>query len=294
MIWFGLLWVISVWVVLVAGAAFAATLPLMRRRLPDPLDHPAFYGMPCEDVTFASRDGLALCGWWIGGGASPQGTVILCPGQNGSMDKDVVQAIPLHQAGFNVLMFDFRAHGRSEGNTVTLGALEQADLLGALDYLAAERGIERAGVLGFSMGAGVALLAAAQHDGIAALVVDGAYPRVGGLLAGYLRQRGVPGPLARAGAWLVLVMGSLRVGYQLYRANPLDSVDRITAPVLFITGDDDPFVSPDEAGRLAACAAGPVEVWRVAHVGHREAYQNHPDEYNRRVVGWFEQYLARY
>jgi len=290
MIWFGLLWVISVFVLLVLGVAFVATLPLMRPRIPDPIDHPSYHGMPGEDVSFASRDGLTLSGWWISGGPSPAGTVVICPGQNGSMDKDVVQAVPLHEAGFNVLMFDFRAHGRSEGKHVTLGALEQADLLGALDYLAAERGIERVGVLGFSMGAGVALMSAA-HDDIATLVVDGAYPWVGGILAGYLRIRGIPTPLARGFARLVLFMGSLRAGYQLYRANPVDVADHVTAPVLFIHGDDDPFVSPDEIEQLAARVAGPAEVWHVARAGHREAYKHHPEEYSRRVVDWFKRHL---
>lgn len=288
----GLLWIAGLGVLLVIGVSYAATIPLMRRRTPDDPDYPAAHGLPCEEVAFPSRDGLLLGGWWIPAQAVPQGTIILCSGQNGSMDKDVPQAVPLHRAGFHVLMFDFRAHGRSEGDTVTLGALEQADLFGALDYLSSARGINRAGVLGFSMGAGVGLLVAAQDERVAALVADGAFPRLAGLLAGYLRIKGVAGPLARGMARLVLLVASLRTRYQLFRANPIDLADRVTAPVLFIHGDRDPFVSVSEIERLAARVSGPHDLWRVADAGHREAHRNRPEEYTRRVVEWFGGHLA--
>lgn len=291
MLLWGLLWIIGMVALVLVGIGYAATIPLMRRRPPDAPDHPTLYGMPCEDVTFASRDGLQIGGWWIPA-QSPTGTVILCPGQNGSMDKDVPQAVPLHKAGFNVLMFDFRAHGRSEGQYVTIGALEQADLLGAVDFLAAQKGITRVGVLGFSMGAGVALMAAAQEPKIAALVVDGAWPRLDRLVTRRVQQSELPDRIAAWLARLTLLIGSLRVGYQIYRANPVEVADQVRGPVLFIHGEADPFVSTDEIESLVGRIKGPVEVWRVAGAGHRQAYEKHPDEYNRRVVAWFEKTLS--
>jgi alpha-beta hydrolase superfamily lysophospholipase len=290
--WIAAFWMISVWALVLIGVSFAATMPLMRRREPDPPDHPAAYGLPCDDVFFASRDGLMLAGWWIPAPAAPRGTIILCPGQNGSMDKDVPQAVPLHRAGFNVLMFDFRAHGRSEGQLVTLGALEQADLFGAVDYAVRERGADRIGVLGFSMGAGVALMVAAQDTRINAVVVDGAYLRIAGLLANWLKIRGVPGFLARGLAWLALLAGSLRAQYTIFRANPVDLAGQIHSPTLFIHGDADPFVSPDEIAALVARVTAPTALWRVAEADHREAFTLRPDEYNQRVVAWFEQHMS--
>ncbi len=287
----GLIWLAGVGVLLLVGLGLAMSIPLMRRRMPDDLEYPHNYGMPGQEVTFASRDGLQLGGWWIPA-KEARGTVVMCPGQNGSLDKDIPQARPLYAAGFNVLMFDFRGHGRSQGEMVTLGALEQADLFGALDYLQAEHGITRAGVLGLSMGAGVALMVAAQDQRIAAAVVDGAYTRLARLLKGWFRERGVPGPMAAGLAHLGLLAASLRAQYQLYRANPIDLVSRITAPVLFIHGERDPFVSGDEVMSLAAQINGPVEVWRVPEAGHREARNHHPDDYDRRVVAWFEQHLV--
>jgi fermentation-respiration switch protein FrsA (DUF1100 family) len=135
-------------------------------------------------------------------------------------------------------------------------------------------------------------MVAAQDQRIAALVVDGAYPRLSGLLMGYLRAQNIPTRLlTTALAWLTLVVGSLRTRYLIYRANPVDLADRIKAPALFIHGDLDPFVTPAEVETVIARLSGKTELWRVPDAGHREAYSKHPDEYNRRVVAWFEQSL---
>lgn len=292
MIWVGLGWLLAIGLLVLAGLAFAGSIPLMRRRVPDPPDEPARHGLPGEAVRFPSRDGLMLGGWWIPADGPSRGAIILCAGQNGSADADLPQAIPLHTAGFDVLLFDWRAHGRSEGTQVTMGAREQLDLAGAIDYATGERGADRIGVLGFSMGAGVALMTAATDARIATLVLDGAYPRLDGILAARLRLAGLPGPPALFGARLILLAASLRANCQLFRANPIDYAPGVQAPALFIHGEADPFVSGAELDALQAALGGPSEAWRVAGAGHRQAVALAPDEYARRVVAWFETQLG--
>lgn len=293
MIWLGLTWLFAVVALALIGAAFAGSIPLTRRRVPDPPDDPARHGLPGEIVRFPSRDGLALGGWWIPASGAPRGTVILCPGQNGSADADIPQAVPLHAAGFNVLLFDWRAHGRSEGDLVTMGGLEPLDLAGAIDYVEEVRGADRVGVLGFSLGAGVALMTSAFDERIAALALDGAYPRLDGIVAARLRLAGLPGPLALFGARLILLAASLRANCQLFRANPLDSAPGVRVPALLIHGEADPFVDGAALDALAEAFGGPVEQWRVPGAGHREAVTLAPDEYARRVTAWFGAHLAK-
>lgn len=284
------LWLLGVWLMFGVIFGYLGTLPLMRRREPDPADDPANYGLPRQEVRFPARDGLELGGWWIAA-ESPRGTVIVCPGQNGSADKDVPQTVPLHQAGFNVLLFDWRAHGRSQGEMVTLGALEQADLLGALDYAQQEHGAERVGVLGLSMGAGVALMVAAQDERIAALVLDGAYPTLRGLLTNYLRLHGVPRRIGRAIMGTVLLMGSLRAGYLLLDVQPRKLARRVRVPTLFIHAERDEFASAEEVEKLRTQIDAPAALWIAADCAHREAFCRHEEAYNRHVVGWFAEHL---
>jgi len=290
-----ILWLIlgavAVLLAALAALAWAGSSRLMARRTPDPQASPADYGLTYEDVSFQSRDGLTLRGWFIP--ASPaRATVVFCHGHAGSMDPDVVYAPWFHEAGFNVLMFDFRAHGRSEGDRVSLGYFERQDLLGAIDYLHG-RGITEVGVLGFSMGGAVGLLAASQCKAIRAVISDGGFARLESTIVGWWLERGLPRRLALPLARLIVAAAGWRLGVRLSDADPIRWVAHI-APraILFIHGNGDPFVSVADVEALYTTSGEPKELWRVAEAGHRRVDRLCPDEYRKRIIGFFEHHLA--
>lgn len=276
---------------IVGGLAFYGAHVLTRRRAPDAMASPADHDLNYEDVVFASRDGLTLRGWFVPA-ISPRGTVIFCPGHAGSMDPDLKYAPAFHARGYNVLMFDFRAHGRSDGNLVSMGSLEQQDLLGATDFLR-RRGIGRLGVLGFSMGGRVAISAAPQTEAIAAVVSDGGPVTILEAVAAGSRQRGLPGFLAVLIARLTLWLAGRRVGCNLSEADAPRWVSRL-APraLLLVHGGRDPYVSTVAVQALFAAAEQPKELWIVPEAGHRQADELQPDEYLARVIGFFDRHLA--
>ena len=278
-----------------AGGWLAAGI-IVRRREPDPADPPANYGLTSEHVTFTARDGMRLGGRLIGPymssaeAARQRPTIIFAPGLFGSMDGDTHMAPLFIRAGFDVFQFDWRGHGISDGRRVTLGVREIADLQGAVDWLQAW-GVRRIGVLGFSLGGAVALRAAARDERIAAVVCDGGFVQIAHAIEGYLREKtGLP---LRPLAWLVLRMASLRLGgLRLADANPLPVAGAISPrPVLLIHGAQDPFVPvPDQDAIFAACGE-PKTLWRIADAAHREAYERQPEQYEKRVTGFFKQHL---
>ncbi|MFN8499108.1 MAG: alpha/beta fold hydrolase [Anaerolineae bacterium] len=167
---------------------------ITRRPTPDPPTTPAGFDLPFEDATFTSRDRVTLRGYWM----PPRdpacaAAVVICPGRAGSLDSDLPYAVPLCAAGYGVLIFDWRAHGRSDGRTVTLGYRERDDLRAALDWLSS-RGVERIGLLGLSMGAATAIGVAADDGRIAAVVADSAFAQVETVIVGGLRERYVRNP----------------------------------------------------------------------------------------------------
>jgi fermentation-respiration switch protein FrsA (DUF1100 family) len=275
-----------------AGLAWAGASRLIARRTPDVQTSPADYGLAYEDVSFPSRDGVTLRGWFIPV-ESARGTVIFCHGHAGSMDPDVIYVPWFHEAGFNVLMFDFRAHGRSDGDRVSIGYFERRDLLGAIDYLQA-RGIMDVGVLGFSMGGVVGLITAPQSEAIRAVISDGGFARLESAMLGWVRERtNLPRALVLPLARLVVTIAGWRLGVRLSSADPLRWVRHIAPrPVLFIHGDGDPYVTVAEVEALYAAAGEPKELWRVPEAGHRQVDQCRPAEYRQRVIGFFERYLA--
>lgn len=277
--------------VLVALVWFASGR-MIARRSPDVRTSPADHGLSFEEITFPARDGVSLRGWFIPA-QQANGTVIFCHGHAGSMDPDVQYAPWFHQAAFNVLMFDFRGHGRSGGQRVSFGVFEQADLMGALDYLA-QRNIERAGVLGFSMGGVVAILTAARDERIAAVVSDGGFARLAEAMVGWAHHlAGLPRLLARPLAQLVRVAAGWRLGANLEEADPVRWIGHIAPrPVFLIHGDRDPYVSVEGIEALYAAAGEPKELWRVSEAAHRKVDRHRPEEYRQRVVSFFERHLT--
>src|SRR5512136_558454 len=141
------LWlVIPILLLLAVGLAFS--FYLTRRAYLKEVNSPAEYGLAFEKISFATADGLTLRGWLVPG-SDPERVVVILHGHGGSIDYDLQYVPYLHTAGYNVLQFDFRGHGRSQGNVVTLGYLERMDVQAAVKFLLG-RGLRRIALHWFS------------------------------------------------------------------------------------------------------------------------------------------------
>ena len=272
---------------------YLGTRAMLQRRPSDAEDTPRAYGLSYEEVTFRSRDGLLLYGNLIPVlEAEYRGTIVFCHGQAGSMNRDVAWVPPFHEAGFNVLMFDFRGHGRSEGEIVSLGHFERLDLLGAIDFLE-QRGIERVGVIGFSMGGAVAISTAKETPNIAAVVSDSGYASLQRVLVGASLERGIPYKLAQMTATLILKYANMRLKTDLSAHEPRRKVHAdFDCPLLAIQGNEDPYVPVSDIEDLVQQAGGHAELWSVAGVGHRETREQCPEDYRQRVLAFFARWLT--
>jgi len=272
---------------------------------PDPEGSPSDYGLPYLEVIFPSRDGLRLHGWFIPSERSPlppladddwsgdsKGTVIFCHGRFGSKDPDLKYAPFFREAGYNTFLFDFRGHGRSEGEYSSFGYYERLDLLGAIDLLQS-KGISRFGVLGFSLGGVVGIATAAQSRPIVAVISDGGFAQSRKVVEAGSRKKGFPTLLAALIVPLMLWIAGRRLGCDLSEADSLRWVDKITPrALLLIHGAEDPYVSVEDVRRLYDVAGEPKELWIVSEAGHRQVDEVRPAEYRRRVLGFFDRYLA--
>ncbi len=147
-------------------------------------DNPLRYGFRYEHVTFDSTDGIPLDAWWVPAvwpgkiGSNPPAdwgkrTVILCHGLGSNKANELIVARDLPTHGYNVLAFDFRAHGSSGGQISTFGALEKNDVLGAVHWARDmhRRQCRQLFGLGVSMG-GAALIGAAADPSEEGRAID--------------------------------------------------------------------------------------------------------------------------
>ncbi len=249
---------------------------------------PAAWGLAYRNVSFPARiDHTPLSGWWIPAAAA-RGTIVLASGYAENRLTPPVPALAvaaaLHAARYNVLMFDFRASGRSGGTLVTVGGLEQRDVEGAAAF-AGQRPSVPVGVLGWSMGASTALLAAEHDPAIAAVVADSPFAALTTYLRGYLPiWTHLPAfPFTPLFFWLVPPI----IGVNPQEADPLSAMASLASrPVLLIAGTADHTIPPTNAERLAA-ADPTAQIWLVAGAGHIRAYHTDPAAYMRHVLALF-------
>lgn len=272
--------------------AYLGSNYLMARRKPDAPTSPADFDLAFEDVEFQSGDGTTLRGWFIPArSTTATSTVVICPGANGSMDADTAFLPWFHNFDLNVLIFNWRAHGRSDGHIVTLGYDERYDLIAAVEYAKA-RGAHKIGVLGLSLGGAVALSTAAICPDIDAVATDSAFVHIVTAVAAGLSERGLPDGVSYPIARLLIITAGLRLGKDLFQADPVRWIDRIAPrPLLLIYGERDPFAPRAEVELLYRRAGEPKEIWRVPQAAHREIQTLEPDAYRERLTRFFKDHL---
>ena len=276
--------------ILIGMLAWLGSNYLLARRPPDEADSPSNYGLTAEAVEFQSGDGVLLRGWYIPVDNSTK-AIVICSGANGSLDADVHVAPWLHEAGFSVLLFNWRAHGGSGGDVVTLGFNERYDLIAAVKF-AKSNGAERVGVLGFSMGGTVAIATAAVFEDINAVVADSPFVYVLSAVAGGLIERGVPEGLSFLLARLLVTTASLRMQLNLFDIDLVRWIHRVAPrPLLMIFGGLDVITPKSEVDMIFARAREPKEVWRVPEAGHRNVHVQQPEEYRHRILEFFSTHL---
>ena len=116
---------------------------------------PGSLGLEFEELTLTASDGVKIFGWYIPAKAD-KGTVIFCHGNAGNISGRLPTIGLFHAIGMNVMIFDYRGYGRSEGSPGEAGTYRDASA--AWDYVTAVRGEkpERIIVFGRSLGGAIA------------------------------------------------------------------------------------------------------------------------------------------
>ncbi len=255
------------------------------------LAQPIPVAVSVEAVYFPSRDGTRLHGLYMAGRAGFP-VLLLCHGYFKTVAEPFELARQLNRLGYQVFLIDFRACGLSDGRFTTLGYREVHDLLGAVDYLRARLGDLPIGVLGISMGAVAAIMAAPECPHIRAMVVDSAYADLESAirkkLADILRL-----PFLVALGWVSIRVGEWMSQGKVAAVRAVDYVGRFAPrPLLIIYGELDDYLPPDHPQRLFDAANEPKELWLAPGSAHAMARLDHPREYVQRVQAFFGRYLS--
>ena len=236
--------------------------------------------IPFHEIELVTRDGIQLDAWYT---PPENGALILVAHGYGDHRSEEFYAL-FSNHGFGVLAWDFRGHGASGGELVTMGYYEVLDVEAALAYALAQPEVQHVGAWGGSMGAVTMIRATARNPEIEALVADSPFTS----LEDELDLR-VPYPLLNP---LIRFFTERETGLRLDMVDALEEIARISPrPVFLIQGLADTMVPVDSAQRLYDAAGEPRQLWMEADVPHLNMYSYHEIYYTKRVIEFFHDYL---
>lgn len=258
-------------------------------------DTPADVALAYKNISFRSdTDSVLLRGWLIPADSSSGRIVIEAHGYKDNR-SGIAASLPVAKALHNVhiatILFDFRASGNSDGNTVTVGQDETGDLVGAVDY-ARKTGYHKIGVIGYSMGASTALMAAAADDSIRAVIADSPFADLSAYLESHL-------PIwSHLPAWPFTneILWEIRTFDGLNPAN-VDPEQKLRhwqpRPLMLIAGTKDSKIPYQNSESLyQVVRSNPADtLWLVPGADHVKSYDTEPKIYLHKVSSFFLRHL---
>lgn len=231
--------------------------------------------IPYKEAVVTSYDGLRLFGkCYIASADAPW--LIMLHGYRSGAERDFCGGLKFGiDSGFNVLLVDQRAHGKSEGKCLTFGIKERYDCLTWTNYVISQAGSScKIALYGMSMGAATVLMAAGSGlpKNVACIVADCGYTSPKAIIKKVIREMHYPIFPTYA---LVRLGGMLFGGFDIEEYSAVQAMEKCDIPVLFIHGDDDRFV-PCDMGREnhRHCRAEGKKLLIVPNAGHGMSYMS--------------------
>lgn len=234
----------------------------------------------CGERAFAG-EGVTLRGWHCRGTGQRRGTVIYLHGTADNRGSSLGVVRRLGRKGLDVVAYDSRRHGASEGDTCTYGYFEKADLRRVIDTLDSGPVV----LFGTSLGAAVALQEAANDQRVTAVIAVEVFSD----LRTIARER-APFFLTESTMRKAFEVAEARGGFDIDSVSPVEAARSIRAPVLLIHGAADVETPPAHSQRVLAALAGPKRLILVPQAGHNRSLSD-PGVWTE-IDRWIEDLLS--
>lgn len=257
-------------------------------------------GLPQENVTLATSDGVLLKGWLVRQPFKQEGdindkvrgTIIFLHGVGDCRIAGVQHSRLLYDHGYNVFLYDSRQHGESGGAFCTYGFYEKHDVSTVIDYLYKRDDIVvgKIGLFGTSMGAAVAIQAAALDDRISAVISEASFTDLRTISVDYQKRIiKLPWHFLRN---IALNRAQKVARFKAREVSPLEDLQKVKIPLCFIHGREDSFISYEYSKTLYHHAHQPKELLIIPGADHNDIWEVGGTVYTERILTFFQKYLA--
>lgn len=240
-----------------------------------------------EDVSFASKSGGTLHGWYIQGEEKKAG-ILLMHGVHSNRLQMLNRAKILHHAGYSVLLFDFQGHGESIGKKITFGYLESLDAEAGYEYLKKRVGQEKIGIIGVSLGGAAAVLGDVKYKADA-IILESVYPSIEKAIENRLKVK-----IGSLGTYLLPILTTqlkIQLGIDPKELQPISQIDKVKGALFVMGGTEDKRTTKSETISLYNKAKTKKELWMVEGASHIDFDRYVPKEYSIKILDFFNKNL---
>lgn len=221
-------------------------------------------------------------------------TVIALHGHGGNRLDVIRYGHLFYKLGFNVLIYDQRHHGASEGKYTTYGYYESYDVSAAVDFLEST-GIntDQLGIIGDSFGAATSILAGELEKRIDFVVADSSYVRMENSIEDNAwRSDSIPAfPILD----LAFIFGGWIADFDVSAVAPVQAIQNIGKPVLIMHCDQDVWAYPKYAQQLYENSDKQTTVLKMfSECQHCEAYDDYPQNYELEVQKFVKHFFPEW
>ena len=241
--------------------------------------------IPYEDLCIKSRDGLKLHGYFYKNEKSNH-FVIMFNGYRGTPRRDfaggALEAIKLNK---NVILCDQRAHGKSEGHSITFGRKEQYDVVCWINFVKEKWGNSiKITIVGISMGAATVLLASDKIDPEINIIADCPYSSEKAIIKNTMKKL----KLSPTIFWLFTYLACVVYGHARLKDDALNNVSKSKSKILIIHGTGDTIVPYEMSERVYLANKDHVQYELFEGVEHALSYLKDPERYGNLIKTFLE------
>jgi pimeloyl-ACP methyl ester carboxylesterase len=245
---------------------------------------PGNYDLPYEHFELQPTNSIKLDAFYVPAVGKAKANFIMLHGVGSCKEVYLNSVAELAKIGFNVLLWDQRAHGKSGGKYLTYGYFEKGDVSLAIDWLENKTTGLPTGIYGNSMGGAVAIQSLAHDARLKFGLIESTFIDLRTVSNSYgRRMSGLSLPF-----WLtdyVLTRAGKIASFEPFSIRPIDAATKVTQPILHIHGDADANINVAHAHALfAAYASGDKQLYIVENGDHADLWEKGGEGYRE---AWF-------
>lgn len=243
-----------------------------------------------EELCFEAFDGLSLKAYFVKNENYSTSYAVLLHQYSKSSADMIEYARHYYDLGFNLLLLDARAHGKSDGKNIGMGWFDRLDVMNCIDYIVEKDSEARILIHGVSLGASTALCLSGEDlpSNVRCIIADSAISSAWDEFKYQAKEMfSLP---AFPALYMENLYVKLRAGWELSEASPLLQVIKSKTPTLFIHGEEDALVPITQCNKLYDACSAEKEQYIAKYAGHAEALGEDSEKYWSKT----DRFLLRY